>query len=135
MSYPDFSACQAPIQSQALHDRVMAALAALKACDVVQIDVRGKTSVADRLIIASGTSSRHVKSLAERVIEFAKQAGTPPLGVEGQQQAEWLLVDLGDIIVHIMLPRIRSFYGLEQLWMPGTAEPAAAAANAIGAPH
>ncbi len=95
---------------------MLAALEELKARDVCVIDVRGKTSIADLLVIASGTSSRHVKSIANEVVKFAKNAGVWPLGVEGQQEAEWVLVDLGDIIVHVMLPRIREFYGLERLW-------------------
>jgi ribosome-associated protein len=122
-------------QNEALRERVVAALEDLKARDVVEIDVRGKTSVADLLIIASGTSSRHVKSIADEVVKFAKQAGVLPLGVEGQQEAEWVLVDLGDIIVHIMLPRIREFYGLERLWTVGDAAPAEAAQDAAGAGH
>lgn len=104
-----------------LHSRVRSALDELKARDIVEIDVRGKTSIADLLIIASGTSSRHVKSIADEVVKFAKQAGVLPLGVEGQDEAEWVLVDLGDIIVHVMLPRIREFYGLERLWTVGDA--------------
>ena len=104
-----------------LHSRVRSALDELKARDIVEIDVRGKTSIADLLIIASGTSSRHVKSIADEVVKFAKQAGVLPLGVEGQEEAEWVLVDLGDIIVHVMLPRIREFYGLERLWTVGDA--------------
>lgn len=102
-----------------LHQRVRNALDDLKARDVREIDVRGKTSIADTIIVASGTSTRHVKSIADEVVRFAKQAGVLPLGVEGQQEAEWVLVDLGDIIVHVMLPRIREFYGLERLWGVG----------------
>lgn len=114
---------------QALRKRVLDALDKLKAKDVREIDVRGKTSIADLLIVASGTSSRHVKSIADEVIKFAKQAGVLPLGVEGQQEAEWVLVDLGDIIVHVMLPRIREFYGLERLWTVGDDMPEAANAG------
>ncbi|NID05303.1 ribosome silencing factor [Luteibacter jiangsuensis] len=102
-----------------LRQRVVAALEDLKAKDVREIDVRGKTSIADILFIASGTSARHVKSIADEVIKFAKEAGVMPLGVEGQTEAEWVLVDLGDIIVHVMMPRIREFYGLERLWTVG----------------
>ncbi len=109
-----------------LRQRVLAALEELKAKDVREIDVRGKTSIADMLIIASGTSSRHVKSIADEVVKYAKQAGMMPLGVEGQREAEWVLVDLGDIVVHIMLPRIREFYGLERLWTVGDEMPDAA---------
>ncbi|KAB2900448.1 MAG: ribosome silencing factor [Dokdonella sp.] len=95
------------------------ALDDLKAKDVVEVDVRGKSSVADLLVVASGTSSRHVKSIADEVVIQAKRAGVPPIGVEGQREAEWVLVDLGDVIVHVMLPRTREFYGLERLWSVG----------------
>lgn len=103
----------------ALRRQVIAALESLKAKDVREIDVRGRTSIADLLVIASGTSARHVKSIADEVTRFAKQAGVMPLGVEGEQEGEWVLVDLGDVIVHIMLPRVREFYGLERLWAVG----------------
>ena len=109
-----------------LRQQVLAALDELKAKDVKEIDVRGKTSIADILIIASGTSTRHVKSLADEVVRFVKKAGMMPLGVEDQREAEWVLVDLGDIIVHVMLPRIREFYGLERLWTVGDEMPVAA---------
>ncbi|MBS0583907.1 MAG: ribosome silencing factor [Proteobacteria bacterium] len=99
--------------------RVLTALDDLKAQNVQEIDVRGKTSIADIMVVATGTSTRHVKSLADEVVKFAKQAGMAPLGVEGQREAEWVLVDLGDIIVHVMLPRVREFYGLERLWTVG----------------
>jgi ribosome-associated protein len=112
-----------------LRKQVLAALDELKAKDVKEIDVRGKTSIADILIIASGTSTRHVKSLADEVVKFVKKAGMMPLGVEGQREAEWVLVDLGDIIVHVMLPRIREFYGLERLWTVGDEMPVAANAE------
>jgi ribosome-associated protein len=107
------------VSNELLRQRVVAALEDLKAKDVREIDVRGKTSIADILFIASGTSARHVKSIADEVIKFAKQAGVMPLGVEGQTEAEWVLVDLGDIIVHVMMPRIREFSGLERLWTVG----------------
>jgi ribosome-associated protein len=103
----------------ALRRQVIAALESLKAKDVREIDVRGRTSIADLLVIASGTSARHVKSIADEVTRFAKQAGVMPLGVEGEQEGEWVLVDLGDVIVHVMLPRVREFYGLERLWAVG----------------
>ena len=109
-----------------LRKQVIAALDGLKARDIREIDVRGKTSIADMLIIASGTSTRHVKSLADEVVKFVKKAGMMPLGVEGQREAEWVLVDLGDIIVHVMLPRIREFYGLERLWTVDADMPIAA---------
>jgi ribosome-associated protein len=112
-----------------LRKQVLSALDELKAKDVKEIDVRGKTSIADILIIASGTSTRHVKSLADEVVRFVKKAGMMPLGVEGEKEAEWVLVDLGDIIVHVMLPRIREFYGLERLWTVGDDMPVAANAD------
>jgi ribosome-associated protein len=102
-----------------LRRSVLGALDEMKAKDVVEIDIRGKASFADLLFIASGTSSRHVKSLADEVVKFVKKAGMMPLGVEGQKEAEWVLVDLGDIVCHIMLPRIREFYALERLWSVG----------------
>lgn len=114
-----------PAEIAALRKQVIAALEDLKARDVKEIDVRGKASFADLLVIASGTSTRHVKSIADEVVRFAKRAGVLPLGVEGQREAEWVLVDLGDIVVHVMLPRIREFYGLERLWAVGEPMPAA----------
>ncbi|GAB6195734.1 ribosome silencing factor [Lysobacter xanthus] len=96
----------------------------LKARDVVEIDVRGKSSVTDYMLIASGTSTRHVKSIANEVVKFAKQRlDIMPLGVEGEREAEWVLVDLGDVIVHVMLPRVREFYALERLWTVGDEPP------------
>ncbi|MFC5526525.1 ribosome silencing factor [Rhodanobacter ginsengisoli] len=107
------------VTTATLRKSVVDALEELKAKDVREIDVRGKTSIADLLVIASGTSARHVKSIADEVIKFAKKAGVMPLGVEGEVEGEWVLVDLGDVIVHVMLPRIREFYGLERLWTVG----------------
>ena len=104
------------VTTATLRKSVIDALEDLKAKEIREIDVRGKTSIADLLVIASGTSARHVKSIADEVVRFAKKAGVMPLGVEGEQEAEWVLVDLGDVIVHVMLPRIREFYGLERLW-------------------
>ena len=92
------------------------ALEELKAANVRVLDVRKLTDVADVLVIASGNSDRHVRSIADRVVQDAKQAGFRPVGVEGERDGEWVLVDLQDIIVHIMLPRIREFYRLENLW-------------------
>ncbi|MGO4501807.1 MULTISPECIES: ribosome silencing factor [unclassified Dyella] len=113
-----------------VRQQVINALDELKAKDIREIDVRGKTSIADLLVIASGTSARHVKSIADEVVKFAKQAGVMPLGVEGEREAEWVLVDLGDVIVHVMLPRIREFYGLERLWTVGDRDMDTEVANA-----
>lgn len=120
------------VNTATLRKTVIAALEDLKAKDIREIDVRGKTSIADLLVIASGTSARHVKSIADEVVKFAKQAGVMPLGVEGEQEAEWVLVDLGDVIVHVMLPRIREFYGLERLWTVGDRDAEGEAALATG---
>lgn len=114
----------APAPAQLLQ-LVHVALAEIKAKDVVEIDVRGKTSIADYLVVASGTSTRHVKSVADEVVVQVKKAGVQPLGVEGEREAEWVLVDLGDVIVHVMLPRMREFYALERLWTVGDQPPEA----------
>lgn len=118
-----------------LLSQVHHALEELKARDVREIDVRGKTGVTDFMVIASGTSSRHVKSIADEVIRQAKRAGFPPLGMEGEREAEWVLVDLGDVVVHVMLPRTREFYGLERLWEVGDADVAALDAPDDGDAH
>lgn len=95
---------------------VIDALEDLKGHHIVELDVRELTDVMDYLVIASGNSNRQVKSLADNVIEAAKGQGMRPLGVEGQSGAEWVLVDFGDVVVHIMLPATRDFYDLERLW-------------------
>jgi ribosome-associated protein len=95
---------------------VIDALDDMKALDVKFLDVRGLTDIADFMVIASGTSDRHVRSVAQRVVEKAKLAGFRPHGVEGQQDGDWVLIDLNEMIVHVMLPRVRDFYGLEKLW-------------------
>jgi ribosome-associated protein len=100
----------------ALKTVVTDALADMKALEVKLLDVRGLTDIADIMVIASGTSDRHVRSVAQRVVEKAKEAGFRPHGVEGQQDGDWVLIDLSEIIVHVMLPRVREFYGLEKLW-------------------
>ena|ERR1700716_612051 len=92
------------------------ALADMKALEVKVLDVRGLTDIADFMVIASGTSDRHVRSVAQRVVEKTKEAGFRPHGVEGQQDSDWVLIDLSEMIVHVMLPRVREFYGLEKLW-------------------
>ncbi|HXA36235.1 MAG TPA: ribosome silencing factor [Steroidobacteraceae bacterium] len=95
---------------------VIDALADMKALEVKVLDVRGLTDIADFMVIASGTSDRHVRSVAQRVVEKTKEAGFRPHGVEGQQDSDWVLIDLNEMIVHVMLPRVREFYGLEKLW-------------------
>jgi ribosome-associated protein len=102
-----------------LREAVTTALDDMKAANVRVLDVRGLTDIADTMVIASGNSDRHVRSIAERVVEKAKAAGFRPLGTEGARDGEWVLVDLQDLIVHVMLPRVREFYGLERLWEGG----------------
>jgi ribosome-associated protein len=99
-----------------LQHLVLSALEDFKAIDIQTIDVSGQNPLTELFVIASGSSSRHVKSMAENLVMKAKGAGCPPLGVEGKREAEWVLVDLNDIIVHLMLPQARAFYNLEKLW-------------------
>jgi len=95
---------------------VVDTLEELKAVNTVSLDVSALTDVMDFLVITSGTSSRHVRSLADHVVEEAKKRGVRPLGTEGEKAAEWVLVDFGDVVVHVMLPATRDFYALERLW-------------------
>lgn len=104
------------MQVEQLRDLVVATLEDMKANDIAVIDVRGRTVIADYLVIASGTSERHVKSTAEAVAFKAKQAGEAPLGQEGVQDGEWALVDLNGVVVHVMQPRVRDYYQIEKLW-------------------
>lgn len=92
------------------------ALEELKGNDISVMDISEMTDVTNRLIIASGTSNRHVRSLAENVVVEAKRAGVLPLGREGEDSGEWVLIDLGDIVVHVMLPETRDYYNLEKFW-------------------
>ena len=128
---PDRPPAPATVAPEALRKIVQAALDDIKAKEVREIDVRGKTSITDWMVIASGTSSRHVRSIADEVAKQAKQICCPPIGVEGEREAEWVLVDLGDVIVHVMLPRVREFYALERLWTVGDQAPTADASPAI----
>ena len=104
------------MQNEQLVKVAVAALEDMKGQDITIIDVRGKTSVTDFMVIASGSSSRQVKSLVENVLEKVKEQGVRPIGSEGLDSGEWALLDLGDIVVHVMLPTARQFYDLERLW-------------------
>jgi ribosome-associated protein len=110
------------MQVEAIRDLVLKTLDDMKAFDVVTLDVRGKTSITDYFVIASGTSDRHVKSMAESVAFQAKQAGQPPIGTEGLNEGEWALIDLNGVVVHVMQARVRDFYQLERLWNVDPAE-------------
>lgn len=110
------------MQSEQLKKVVLESLEDLKADNVCVLDVKDRTSVTDLMIIASGTSSRHVKSLADNVVSEVKDHGGKPLGVEGGATNDWVLVDLGEIVVHVMMPATRSFYDLERFWRDGPDE-------------
>lgn len=117
------------MQSDELLTLALAALDDGKGNDIKVIDVRDKTNITDYMVIASGTSDRHVASLADRVVERMKQNHFLPLGVEGEDTGEWVLVDLGDAIIHVMKPQTREFYQLEKLWQGDYASAMPLAAN------
>jgi ribosome-associated protein len=110
---------KAPVRAQAtpgLREVVLAALLDMKAVNVKALDVRSLTDITDTMVVASGTSDRHVKSIADRVLQRCREAGFRPLGMEGERDGEWVLLDLHDLVLHVMLPRVREFYALEKLW-------------------
>jgi ribosome-associated protein len=104
------------LRAEATRKLALEALEALKADNIVVLDVRAQASFTDYMIFASGSSTRHVSAIADSVVEAAKATGDPALGVEGEDVGEWVLVDLGDVVVHIMLPDVRLYYELEKLW-------------------
>jgi ribosome-associated protein len=104
------------MNSEELSDLVADALEEIKGLDIIKLNVHDMTSVTDWMIVASGTSSRHVQALVDNVAEKAKAAGHRPIGIEGESGGEWVLLDLQDALVHVMLPKVREFYNLEKLW-------------------
>jgi ribosome-associated protein len=104
------------MKPEAVKNLVVEALEDLKAVNIVVLNVSQLTGVTDYMVVAGGTSTRHVRSLLDAVVVKAKERGIMPLGIEGEQHAQWGLVDLGDVVVHIMLPEVRDFYQLEKLW-------------------
>jgi ribosome-associated protein len=123
-------AAEDALTSDQLRDLVISALEDLKAIDIQQISVAGQNPLTDLFVVASGNSSRHVKSMAEKLVLKAKAAGCAPLGVEGARQGEWVLVDLNDVVVHLMLPQTRAFYNLEKLWEASTLQRSSASRSA-----
>jgi ribosome-associated protein len=111
-----------PAVKPTLQEVVLDALADMKAVDVKALDVRGLTDITDTMVVASGTSDRHVKSIADRVVQRCKEAGFRPYGMEGERDGEWVLLDLQDVVLHVMLARARQFYLLEKLWESGRAK-------------
>jgi len=111
------------MQVEELKSLVIDALEDRKAVNITTLDVREFSSVADYMVVAEGTSRRHVASVADHLVYKVKQAGLLPIGVEGQDSAEWVLVDLGDVIVHVMMPDTRAYYDLEKLWQVGARPP------------
>lgn len=104
------------ISPEAARDLVVKALEDMKGLDIKVLDVRGLTAMTDILVVASGSSDRQVKALARKVHQVAKEQGLDVLGMEGEKDGEWVLIDLNDVVVHVMQPRIRDFYQLEKLW-------------------
>lgn len=104
------------MNSDALLKFICAELEDLKAKDIAVLNVGKFTTIADYLVVASGTSGRHVRSVSENLFDAAKKAGAIPIGIEGREGSEWVLIDLGDVIVHVMQPAVRDFYKLEDLW-------------------
>lgn len=110
------------MQSEELFELVTKSLDDMKAVDVKVLDVAALTTITSKMLVCTGTSKRHVKSIADNLVAEAKQAGAQPFGVEGSGEAEWVLVDLGEIVVHVMQAQARALYQLESLWAPELAD-------------
>ena len=105
-----------PVQAERLRRLVLECLDDMKARDVLDLDVRDRTTITDRFIIATGTSNRHAQAVCDRIVERVRAHGVRPMGVEGRDSADWILIDLGDVVVHVMQDAARKFYDLEELW-------------------
>lgn len=106
------------MKAEEIRDLAITALDDSKGTDIVSLDVRSLTSITDYMVICTGRSTRHVKALAENVVKKAKELKVSFVHIEGERESEWILVDLGDVVVHVMLPTTRTFYSLEDLWEP-----------------
>ncbi len=122
------------MQVEAIRDAAIAALEQIKAADITVLDVRKMTSLFDYMIVASADSARQTKALANNVQERLRELGVKVCGIEGERTGEWVLVDLGDVIVHVMQPAVRAYYNLEQLWGGTTPAPHAARWNSAPGP-
>ena len=107
------------MQTETMRQEILAAIADAKGQDVKVLDVRGVTDFTDYMIIVSGSSSRHVQTVAERVRTHMRERGLRPVGSEGEKVGDWVLIDFGDVVVHVMRPQVRDFYNLEKLWGEG----------------
>ena len=110
------------MRTETMREEILRALSEAKGQDIRSLDVRGATDFTDYMIIASGTSSRHVQTLADKVRDHMRTLGCRPVGAEGEQTGDWVLIDFGDVVVHLMRPQVRDFYNLEKLWGEGRAE-------------
>lgn len=110
------------MNSDQLKDKIIAALEDVKGSQIMALDVRKLTGMTDYMVIASGSSNRQVKALAENVIDELRKEGLRPIGSEGETAADWILIDFADVVVHVMLPEARTFYDLERLWSDGSAQ-------------
>ena len=116
----------APVGDSPLHTLVLTSLDDDQAQEVISIPLEGKSSIADHMVIASGRSTRQVAAMAQKLAERIKKAGMGPVRLEGLPAADWVLIDAGDVVVHLFRPEVRSFYNLERMWAFGDAPVAAA---------
>jgi len=116
MVYTVIQLDQKNMQSERLKDIAIATLEDMKGIEIQVMDVRGLTDITDYMVVVSGTSDRHVKALADKVLNTLREHEIRPLGVEGKEKSPWVLIDFGDVILHVMHPKARAFYDLEGLW-------------------